>query len=269
MDQSICGSFEEIILECVGEVTWLTLSRPKALNAFTPRMVEEIDSALNSIEGDQRVRVLVLTGAGNAFCAGGDIETLKRDFGGGPEDGRARWVRRLGEVLCRLERLPIPTIAAVNGAAIGGGFEILLCADYVLAADTAQVGDGHSKYGMIPGGGSTARLPRLIGKARAKYLLFTGRVLPAAEMARLGVIQEVVAGAELNGRVKDICTELLARSSLGLRRVKQLVDDGMEMSLNAALASELLASELHAKSDDMTEGLNAFLERRQPSFRGC
>lgn len=268
MNPSTPPAFEEITLERRGPVAWLTLSRPQALNAFTPRMVEEIDRALDLVSGDGATRVLVLTGAGTAFCAGGDIATLKADFGGGPEDGRARWIRHLGQVLRRLEQLPLPTIAAVNGTAIGGGFEILLCTDLVIAADQARIGDGHALYGLIPGGGSTARLPRAIGAARAKLLLFTGRVLPAAEMARLGVVHEVVPAAELQASVQRLCDELLGRSPLGLRRMKRLVDDGLDMSLDAALAAELLASELHAKSQDMAEGLAAFGERRAPVFTG-
>jgi enoyl-CoA hydratase/carnithine racemase len=172
------------------------------------------------------------------------------------------------DMMTRLERFPRPVIAAVNGLAMAGGLELLLCCDLVIAARSAKLGDAHANFGLLPGGGSSVRLPRKIGPTRAKYLLFTGESVPAEELVAAGLVNEVVEDADLMAATRRLVAKLAVKSPLVLRRMKALVDDGLEQPSAQALRLELLASEVHAQSADLKEGLAAFVEKRQPRFTG-
>lgn len=257
-----------IVVQDRGPVRWLRIDRPAALNAIDDHVVDGLDAALTDAVADQ-VRVLVLTGTGErAFCAGADI-------GGGNEDraddGHRRdtaFLDRLGAVLTRLERFPAPVIAAVNGIAVGGGLELVLCCDLVVAADTARLGDGHANYGFVPGGGASVRLPRRVGIGRALQLMFTGELVAAPDLAGWGLLNEVVPAADLDAAVTRLADTVAAKSPLGLRRTKALVRDALSAPPEVGLARELLASELHRRSADNREGLAAFADRRTPRFTG-
>lgn len=246
---------------------WLTLNRTAALNAITPEVVEALDSALSSAESDAAVHAVVLTGNGRAFCAGADLKYVRRTTQG-DETAVARFLDSVLGVMGRLEKFPKPTIAAVNGLALAGGLELVLCCDLVIAARSARLGDAHANFGLLPGGGSSVRLPRKIGPTRAKYLLFTGDFVPAEELVAAGLVNRVVDDADLLDAAGEIVARLRNKSPLVLRRMKALVDDGLEQPVETALRLELLASEVHAHSHDMKEGLAAFEEKREPRFIG-
>lgn len=262
-------SHETISLDDRGDAVWLTLNRPQALNAISPAMIDDLNAALDGIEGRRSLSALVITGAGRAFCAGADLKAAReRADGADAAEVNADFLDRLRRILSRIEQFPAPVVAAVNGLALAGGLELVLCCDLVVAAAGAKLGDAHANYGLVPGGGSSVRLPRKIGPARAKYLLYTGEFLPAATLADWGLVNRVVPDQDLAQAVEELTATLAAKSPVGLRRMKRMIDDGLEQSLEAALRYELALNAQHAASHDRAEGLAAFAEKRQPRFEG-
>lgn len=258
-------SAESVLVDIRAGSVWVTLNRPAALNAITPEMVAGITAAL-ALADDPAIKAVVLMGTGRAFCAGADLKYVSATQS--DEAGGARFLDNILDMMARLETCPRPVIAAVNGLALAGGLELVLCCDLVIAARSAKLGDAHANFGILPGGGSSVRLPRKIGPTRAKYLLFTGDFIPADDLVACGLVNEVVDDAELTVAVERLVAKLGSKSSLVLRRMKALVADGLEQPKDVALRLELLACEVHARSHDLKEGLAAFEERRKPSFIG-
>jgi enoyl-CoA hydratase len=256
-----------ILSEARDGAMWVTLNRPAALNAITPEVVKGLDVALDRALADPDIRAVVLTGTGRAFCAGADLKYVKETTQG-DEGAVAAFLESVLALMGRLESFPRPVIAAVNGLALAGGLELVLCCDLVLAARSAKLGDAHANFGLLPGGGSSVRLPRKIGPTRAKYLLYTGEFVPAEQLREAGLVNEVVDDADLLAAAGRLVARLRTKSPLVLRRMKALVDDGLEQPIETALRLELLASEVHAHSHDMKEGLAAFEEKRAPNFTG-
>jgi len=257
------GLAGDILTERRGAALWVTLNRPDALNALNADIVEGLREALDRAEGAPEVRALVITGAQSAFCAGADLKFLNR-----AGSGMAPFLHLVGELFRRIETSPLPVIAAVNGIAVAGGLELVLCCDLVYASQSARFGDGHANYGLLPGGGGSVRLPRRIGATWAKHLLFTGELMDAASLASSGLINKVVPDGQLVAEVQILVESIAAKSPLGLRRMKQLVNDGLDQPMSTALRLELLAGNAHALSDDMREGMAAFAEKREPRFNG-
>lgn len=259
----------EIVYEKKGGAAWIRLNRPSALNTLSPELVSQFDRALDDAAVSPDVNAVVVIGTGRAFCAGADLKFL----GTLPESERAgataAFLQKVLELMMRIERFSKPVIGAVNGIATGGGMELLLCCDLVIADERSRLGDGHANYGLIPGGGASARLPRKIGPTRAKYLLFTGELLPASYFLEAGLVNEVATEGKLESAVEGLIAKLANKSPLGLRRMKELVDDGLEQPRDVALRNELIFGGLHASSFDQQEGLAAFNEKRKPQFRGC
>lgn len=248
---------------------WITLNRPDAMNALTPDVLAALDTALDAAEADDAIRAVVLTGSGRAFCAGADLKYVRAQLGAGAgADATDRFLRKVLDTMNRLEQFPMPVIAAVNGLALAGGLELVLCCDLVVAARSAKLGDAHANYGLLPGGGGSARLPRKIGPTRAKYLLFTGEFVAAEDLVTAGLVNLVVDDADLVSATESLAAKIVSKSPAGLRRMKQLVHDGLEQPIETALRLELLACEAHAQSEDMKEGLAAFEAKRKPVFRG-
>lgn len=256
---------EEIISEVRDGAMWITLNRPEAMNSLTPRVLAGISRALDQAQNTDGVRAVVLTGNGRAFCAGADLKYVQSQVSD-TDNGTRHFLSEVLALMNRVESFPMPVIAAINGLALAGGLELVLCCDLVIAARSAKLGDAHANYGLLPGGGGSVRLPRKIGPSRAKYLLYTGEFLPAEELLAAGLVNKVVEDAELLSATGELVATLARKSPLGLRRMKALVDDGLAQPIESALRLELLASEVHAHSADMKEGLAAFNEKRAPVF---
>jgi len=242
-----------------GPIATITINRPEKLNALDPGMLSALEAFLGEIDDDPELRVVILTGSGErAFCVGADINawaTLD------PLDMWRRWIRHGHRVFDRLARLRQPTIAALNGHAFGGGLELALACDLRLAATGAEVAMPEVKIGTVPGWAGTSRLPALIGPARAKQMIFTGARLTAHEAERWGLVNEVVAAADLLPRVRALANEIARNAPLAVQLAKQAIDGGL-----AAL--EAVAGALAASSADGREGVAAFQEKRPPIFHG-
>ncbi|GAA4338312.1 enoyl-CoA hydratase/isomerase family protein [Variovorax defluvii] len=252
-----------------GAAAWLRLNRPETLNCLSPQMLAEFDIALWAIEQDRTLRCVVLTAAGRAFSVGGDLKALQ-EFAGAPDPAAAAsaYSDSISRLLARLEALPIPVIAAIDGMALAGGLEIALCCDLVVASERAVFGDAHANYGLLPGAGGSVRLPRKIGPNRAKYLMYTGATVPASLMRDWGLVHSVVAPERLEHEVQALTDSLSGKSPLGLARMKHLVDNGLDLPLDQALRAEQAVVLAHNSSHDRNEGLAAFAARREPVFNG-
>lgn len=257
-----------VLASVEGSLGWITLNRPDDLNAMSPALIEDLDVAVTALAGDDRVKALAITGRGRAFSAGGDLKSFRERIGGGDLASFHAGLRRAQEVFRRIETLPCPVIAAVNGFAIAGGLELVLSCDLVVAAASARMGDGHAKFGVIPGGGASVRLPRKIPLALAKQLFFTAELVSAQTMQAWGLVNRVVPDAELKPAVTAMADQIGRASPLAVRTIKALVDQSLQVSVDEAIEAELAAFRGYAGSHDLLEGLNAFEERRQPLFRG-
>jgi enoyl-CoA hydratase len=258
--------FENLRLEPRGGgITWIVLDRPKALNAFNTQTLRELELALDRARDDESLRVLVITGAGEkAFAAGADIAEMA-DMG--PQQGRAFSV--LGHrVFDKLESLPVPTIAAVNGFALGGGMELALACDLIYASDRAKFGQPEVNLAVIPGFGGTQRLPRKVGPMRALELCFTGDLIPAQKAQEIGLALEVFPAAELHARVEEVARKIVAKGPLAIAALKRVILEGRGADPRTANMLEQETFGVLFGSDDQKEGMRAFLEKRAAAFRG-
>jgi len=254
-----------IVYEKRKQVALITLNRPKALNALNTALLTELKDALEAAESDARVRILVITGAGNkAFCAGADITEIRDK---NPEEA-GEWSRWVQGILTRLEQMKKLVIAKIQGFCLGGGLELAMACDFRIASETAIFGQPEINLAIIPGGGSTQRLPRLIGKPKAMELLMTGEQIEAAEALRLRLVNTVVPVDELDRAVDELIKKLLSKSPATLGILKDAVNRGVEMDLEHALEYEAKCFESALKTEDAREGLKAFLEKRKPEFKG-
>lgn len=243
---------------------WLTLNRATAMNALSFELVDALLTHLHTLERDDSVRVIVLTGSGKAFCAGADLKNLNEQRA----PGEADILDRVVELLEAVRAFPKPVIAAVNGLALAGGMELMLCCDLIYASDSARIGDAHCNYGIVPGGGGAALMPRILPLPIAKYLLFTGEFLPAQFFQQYGLVNEVVADDQLFDTVMTVADIISSKSPIGLRRTKRIANETLDKSAADALRDERLAARDQFRSYDFREGITAFLEKRAPRFRG-
>lgn len=261
-------SDEQILVEVDAGVAWLTLNRPHDLNALTDRMLDELNAAMDMIEGDGTIRCVVLTGAGRAFCAGADLKFVAAMPPETRDTATMAFLAHAGSTMARLERLPRPVIAAVNGIATAGGLELVLCCDIVLASESARLGDGHANFGLLPGAGASVRLPRRIGLTRAKHLFFTGQLVPAASLVSAGLVNEVVPDGALRDAAAALAAVIAGKSPIGLRWMKELAAAACDGTQEDALRRELDANAAYVETHDRNEGLAAFAEGRSPVFKG-
>jgi enoyl-CoA hydratase len=258
-------AFENILFQVDQGIATITFNRPKALNALNQALLAEFSTALEEIAAAEDIRALVLTGAGEkAFVAGADIGELAA-FG----SLQAKNFSRAGHAaIARLQQLPIAVIAAVNGFALGGGCEIALACDFVYAADTARFGLPEINLGLIPGFGGTQRLPRLVGANRAKELVFTGKMISAAEAAEIGLVNQVLPAADLMEAVLKTAREIAGKGRVALRAAKEAINQGLNVDLASGCHIEIDAFALTLASPDAKEGTRAFLEKRKAAFKG-
>jgi enoyl-CoA hydratase len=258
-------AYENIIFETDGNVAIIRFNRPKALNAINPEVLAEVGQALDQIQANEEMKVLVLTGAGEkAFVAGADIGHMATFT---PLQGR-HFSLQGQALLFRLEALPIPVIACVNGFALGGGIELAMACDFIYASETAKFGQPEINLGIIPGFGGTQRLPRLVGKAMAKELCMTGATISAAEAKAIGIVNKVFPAEALWEETMKTAKLIASKGRVSLRGVKNSIDRGYDVDLHLGNAIEADAFALCMASPDGKEGLTAFLEKRKPEFKG-
>jgi enoyl-CoA hydratase len=259
-------AYQNIIFEVEGNVGIIRFNRPKALNAINTDMVKEIDEALIGVKGDPNIKVLILTGVGDkAFMAGADISQLIKLE---PLQLR-RFSRDLHNVEFRLEELPMPVIACVNGFALGGGTEIAMACDFIYASENAKFGQPEINLGLIPGAGGTQRLPRLVGKGTAKELCLTGAIISAQEAKEIGLVNKVFPHEQLWEETMKTAGVLVSKGRVSLMFVKRCINRGLDIDLRDACYMESDGFGLCAASPDGKEGLTAFLEKRKPNFKGA
>ena len=257
--------YSHIELTNSGPAASLTLARPQVLNAVSPPMIAEMRHALGQVASDTSIKALVVRGQGRAFCAGADLVAMQEAFG---ENASLRsYLTGFNEALFALEDLPIPTIALVHGHALAGGLELLLACDLAIAAEDARIGDQHINFGLMPGGGSTQRLPRRIGQQRAMELLFTGRWLTGQEAAAAGLVLRAVPSDELDQELDRLLADITNKSRDALGWIKAAVRRGQSLPLRDGVAQEVMSfAHYVATSSHPTEGIQAFREKRTPDF---
>jgi enoyl-CoA hydratase len=243
----------------------LTVNRPDKLNAISNELTEELEQLLDEIENDSQLRVLVITGAGDkAFVAGADInELVERDASMGREVSRFRQ-----KLFARIENLPVPVIAAVNGYALGGGLELAIACNIRVASEKAQFGAPEVKLGIIPGDGGTQRLPRLVGLGRAMEMVLTGDFIDAQEAFRIGLVNRVVPHEELMESVMRLAQKIASRPPLAVKYAKEAVNRSQEGDTASGFALESYLHALACTTEDKKEGVSAFLEKRKGEFKG-
>lgn len=247
-----------------GAVAWATLNRPEAMNSLDRDTVIALTRKLAQWRDDPSVRVLAITGAGRAFCAGADLKQAGQQMPAGEKD----LLDLIVILFDALRAFPKPVIAAVNGLALAGGLETVLCCDIVIASERATFGDAHSNFGVFPGGGGAAVLPRRIPPNVARYLLFTGDQISAGTAHMYGLVNEVVEPEQLILRTQALAERLAAKAPLVLAGMKRVANAAMDNSTADALRHELLECRNNSRTRDMHEGLSAFIEKRQPDFEG-
>ncbi len=259
-------AYERIILEKRDRIAKITLNRPKELNAIDKATHLELQDALKNIEADPEARVVIITGAGRAFCAGADLK-YAISLNDRPQE-MAAFGQLFYDTYAMIENLSKPVIASVNGIALAGGIELLESCDIVIASEDARLGDQHANFGLIPGGGGSQRLPRLIGIRKAMELLLTGDAISAREAEALGLINRAVPADKLEEATMEIARKLAERSPMASKAIKSLVNRGMQVDLHTGILLEKGALALHASTEDRQEGFSAFLEKRKPNFPG-
>jgi len=258
-------TYENILLEKKNTIAYVTVNRPKVLNALSLATMEELGVAFQDIKDDSAIRVAILTGSGEkAFVAGADIgELAKQD----PVSGK-KFAHRGQAVLDLIENLGKPVIACVNGFALGGGCELALACTMRLASENAKLGQPEVKLGILPGYGGTQRLPRLVGKGLAMQMILAGEMITAQEAYRIGLVNEVVAAAELIPRAEAIAAKIIANAPLAVQYAMEAINRGMDMTLAEGQFVEAALFGVCCATEDKKEGTTAFLEKRAAAFRG-
>lgn len=256
--------YQTIRYEKQDQIAIVTIDRPEALNALNSTVIAELEQVVTELENDGTVRCMILTGEGRSFVAGADIgEQYPLDL-----DGGRRWGQRGSALLRRIEKLEFPTIAAVNGFALGGGCELALSCDIILASEKAKFGQPEVGLGITPGFSGTQRLPRRVGIAKAKELIFSGKMIKADEAEKIGLVNVVYAPEELMNGAVEMAKSFAANAPIAVRYAKACIDRGMQMDMDSAISYENELFALCFATEDQKEGMTAFLEKREKHFCG-
>jgi len=259
-------AFQNIIFEKDKGIARIIINRPEKRNALNRETRKEMGEALEQIRKDESIRVLIFRGTGEqSFIAGADVNDLKTFS----PLGMFQYMNTLGQKLYNdIENFPIPTIALINGFCFGGGVELALSCDMRIASENAKFGQTEILLGFIPGGGATQKLPRLIGAGLAKELMFTGKVIDAREAERIGLVNRAVPLKDLDGEGLAIAEKICSLSPIAIRLCKEAINHSAQTALNPGLAYEIMAETLCFSTEDHAEGLQAFIEKRKPEFKG-
>ena len=257
--------FQNIKFEKKNQIAYVTIDRPKVLNALNMATMEELGEVFTDLAADREVRVVILTGGGEkAFVAGADINELQKN---NPVEAKA-YTHRGQAVLDLIENLGKPVIACINGFALGGGCEIAMACTMRLASERARLGQPEVKLGLIPGYGGTQRLPRLVGTGLAMQILLTGEMISAQEAYRIGLVNEVLAPEQLIPRAEEIAQKIIANAPLAVQYCMEAVHQGLNMTLLEGLFLEATLFSICSATEDKKEGTTAFLEKRAAKFQG-
>jgi len=259
--------YENLIYEKQEPVAIITLNRPHRLNALSAGLHRDLYNAITEVSNDPSIKALIITGGDKCFCAGADIKETSSGEGRSEPAAPMR-ISRAGDPFTRIEHMDIPTVAAIAGVCVGGGLELALVCDLRISSSDARFGLPEVNIGIIPSGGGTQRLPRLIGATRAKDLMYTGRLIGPEEAERIGIINRVVPHESFMDEAKKLALDLAEKPPLAVRMIKSCVNVGSQMNLRDALEYETRCSAIVAQSEDMKEGFRAFVEKRKPVYKG-
>jgi 2-(1,2-epoxy-1,2-dihydrophenyl)acetyl-CoA isomerase len=260
--------FKTLILKREEGIATIILNRPERLNAINSEMISELNHALEEVARDEQVRVVILTGAGRAFSAGADLKEVESLSEVTPEDKRRHLEGGAQEVVRRLQRMGKPTIAMVNGAAAGAGFDWALACDIRIGAETARFRAAYTIIGLIPGAGATWLLSRIVGPNRTAEIIFTGDFVEAKEAERIGILNRIFPVEELEKETMALARRIASNPPIALRLDKQLLYKGLEVDLDTALGMAAAFQTICLASEDHKEAVAAFKEKRQPLFKG-
>ncbi len=256
--------YENVIVEVQGSIGIIKFNRPKALNALNSATLDDLSGAVNELNDNPAVNVVIVTGEGKAFVAGADIAEMQPM---NPMQG-VNFSQKGHIAISALEKMNKPVIAAVNGYALGGGFEVALACDIIYASEKARVGFPEVTLGILPGFGGTQRTAKLVGLAKAKELIFTGKVITAQEAYEVGLINKVLPDDQLMAAVQELAAKMLAAGPVGIRLAKLCVNKSLSQDIDTGLDFEAEAFGLCFGTEDQKEGMLAFLEKRTPTYRG-
>jgi enoyl-CoA hydratase len=260
------GEYSSIIYEKADNIATITLNRPDQLNALSSALFEELEAALDQADADNEVRVILITGKGSYFCAGLD---LKESAEGSPASPfESSWTDKGPGLFSKLENLEKPVVVAINGAALGGGLELCLACDMRVASETAAFCFPEIDLAAMPGAGGTQRLPRLVGVAKAKEMIYFGKTVEGGEAYNFGLVNMVTPPEKLMDAAMAMANELASKSPVALKMVKMAINLGMDVNLSAGLELEKRLGKLLSFTDDTKEALRAFTEKRKPNFTG-
>jgi len=257
-------NFETVLLEKGEGVATITLNRPKSMNALNSQLLRELDQIIADVEMDDDISAVIITGSDKFFAAGADITEV--DTIPDPMSAR-RFLKLVQGVINRVEDMGKPVIAAVRGFALGGGCELALACDIRLAADNAVFALPEVKIGVIPGGGGTQRLPRIVGAGRAKELMYTGDMIDAQEAYRIGLANKVYPVASLMEEARKLALKIARQPRAGVNALKLSINDGLNMDLKNGIAYEARCFEILFSTEDQKEGIKAFIEKRKPAYK--
>ena len=257
--------YTNIKLDIENSVATIRLNRPDSLNALNTELLEDLSAAISNVKQDESVKALVVRGEGRAFCSGADLTFFESAFNDSSE--LTPYVKKLNDCFLQLEQLPIPVISVVHGFALAGGLELMLACDMTLAAEDARIGDQHANFGLMPGGGSTQRLPRRIGMQKAMELLTTGKWLSGAEAADWGLVLRAAPAESLEQELEELIAPLRSKSRPGLGWIKSVARRGNDLPLGEGITLESASFVKYSTTNGHPkEGIQAFKEKRQPQF---
>lgn len=255
--------FKYVLLKITGRLATVTINRPESLNALNRDVIKDIFDCLKYIQNDMLADCVIITGAGRAFIAGADI-SLMANFKG--SDGRD-WTKEGMDLMDYIEAMKVPVIAAVNGFALGGGCELAMACDFRLVSTKAKFAQPETGLGIIPGYGATQRLPRLVGKGMAKYMIYTGDMINADEALRIGLADKVFEPENLMEEALKVADKILSKAPIAIRMAKRAINAATNMDLNSGICYELETYDIAFNTEDRIEGMRAFREKRNPEFK--